>query len=72
MFTLFSPDGIYGTGKQVFASSRHVLVVEDNVAIADIICQTLKLAGYLTRKRMEQSSYITCEWSGVLHHQLSC
>ena len=33
-------------GKQVFPSSRHVLVVEDNVAIADMLCQTLELAGY--------------------------
>src|SRR5438552_3834942 len=46
MFTLFSPDGICGTGKQAFPSSRHVLVVEDNVAIADMLCQTLELAGY--------------------------
>ena len=46
MFTLFSPDGIYGTGKQAFPSSRQVLVVEDNVAIADLLCQTLMLAGY--------------------------
>ena len=46
MFTLFSPDGINGTGKQAFPPSRHVLVVEDNVTIADILCQALKLAGY--------------------------
>ena len=46
MFTLFSSDGICGTGKQVFPSLRHVLVVEDNVAIADMLCQTLELAGY--------------------------
>ena len=46
MFTLFSPDGVYGTGEQAFPPSRHVLVVEDNLAIADILCQALKLAGY--------------------------
>src|SRR5438128_10537530 len=49
MFTLFSSDGICGTGKQVFPSSRHVLVVEDNVVIADMLCQTLELAGYRAR-----------------------
>ena len=58
MFTLFSPDGIYGTGKQVFPSSRHVLVVEDNVAIADIICQTLKLAGYRARAHAGGEAWI--------------
>src|SRR5256885_14214016 len=41
-----SPDSIYGTGKQVSHSPWHVLVVEQNLAIRDMLCRALELAGY--------------------------
>ena len=37
---------IYGIGKQVSYSPWHVLVVEHNPAIREMLCRALKLAGY--------------------------
>src|SRR5437660_2701339 len=41
-----SPNCIYGIGKQVSHSPWHVLVVEHNPAIREMLCRALELAGY--------------------------